>query len=168
MKWKFENYVKEAQAENELSGEERVKEIERSIVKKFRKPIWRKFTQALNEYDLIQDGDKIAVCISGGKDSMLMAKLFQELKRHGKNNFELVFLVMNPGYNDINYQVILNNAKILDIPITVFKSEIFDTVADIEESPCYLCARMRRGYLYSKAKELGCNKIALGLSLIHI
>ena len=162
MKWKFENYVKEAQAENELSGEERVKEIERSIVKKFRKPIWRKFTQALNEYDLIQDGDKIAVCISGGKDSMLMAKLFQELKRHGKNNFELVFLVMNPGYNDINYQVILNNAKILDIPITVFKSEIFDTVADIEESPCYLCARMRRGYLYSKAKELGCNKIALG------
>ena len=93
---------------------------------------------------------------------MLMAKLFQELKRHGKNNFELVFLVMNPGYNDINYQVILNNAKILDIPITVFKSEIFDTVADIEESPCYLCARMRRGYLYSKAKELGCNKIALG------
>ena len=106
MKWKFENYVKEAQAENELSGEERVKEIERSIVKKFRKPIWRKFTQALNEYDLIQDGDKIAVCISGGKDSMLMAKLFQELKRHGKNNFELVFLVMNPGYNDINYQVI--------------------------------------------------------------
>lgn len=162
MKWKFENYVKEAQAENELTGEERVKEIERSIVKKFRKPIWRKFTQALNEYDLIQDGDKIAVCISGGKDSMLMAKLFQELKRHGKNNFELVFLVMNPGYNDINYQVILNNAKILDIPITVFKSEIFDTVADIEESPCYLCARMRRGYLYSKAKELGCNKIALG------
>ena len=162
MKWKFENYVKEAQAENELSGEERVKEIERSIVKKFRKPIWRKFTQALNEYDLIQDGDKIAVCISGGKDSMLMAKLFQELKRHGKNNFELVFLVMNPGYNDINYQVILNNAKILDIPITVFKSEIFDTVADIEESPCYLCARMRRGHLYSYAKELGCNKIALG------
>ena len=136
--------------------------IERSIIKKFRKGIWRKFTKGIREYDLIQDGDKIAVCISGGKDSMLMAKLFQELKRHGKNNFELVFLVMNPGYNDINYQVILNNAKILDIPITVFKSEIFDTVADIEESPCYLCARMRRGYLYSKAKELGCNKIALG------
>ena len=158
MKWKFENYVKEAQAENELSGEERVKEIERSIVKKFRKPIWRKFTQALNEYDLIQDGDKIAVCISGGKDSMLMAKLFQELKRHGKNNFELVFLVMNPGYNDINYQVILNNAKILDIPITVFKSEIFDTVADIEESPCYLCARMRRGYLYSKIGRASCRE----------
>lgn len=162
MKWKFENYVKEAQAENEISGEDRVKKIERSIVKKFRKPIWRKFTQALNEYDLIQDGDKIAVCISGGKDSMLMAKLFQELKKHGKNNFDLVFLVMNPGYNDLNYNVILNNAKLLDIPITVFKTEIFDTVVDITESPCYLCARMRRGYLYSKAKELGCNKIALG------
>ena len=141
---------------------EKTKEIERSLIKKFRKSIWRAFTKAVQKYDLIQPGDKIAVCISGGKDSMLMAKLFQELKRHGKNNFELVFLVMNPGYNDINYQVILNNAKILDIPITVFKSEIFDTVADIEESPCYLCARMRRGYLYSKAKELGCNKIALG------
>ena len=162
MKWKFENYVKDTEDESEITAKERVGEIERSIVKKFRKPIWRKFTQALNEYELMQDGDKIAVCISGGKDSMLMAKLFQELKRHGRNNFELVFLVMNPGYNDINYQVILNNAKILDIPITVFKSEIFDTVADIEESPCYLCARMRRGYLYSKAKELGCNKIALG------
>ena len=140
----------------------KTKEIEHSIIKTFRKTVWRPFTKALNQYQLIQEGDKIAVCISGGKDSMLMAKLFQELKRHGKNNFELVFLVMNPGYNDINYQVILNNAKILDIPITVFKSEIFDTVADIEESPCYLCARMRRGYLYSKAKELGCNKIALG------
>ena len=148
--------------QDENTTGEKQKEIERSIIKKFRKGIWRKFTKGIREYDLIQDGDKIAVCISGGKDSMLMAKLFQELKRHGKNNFELVFLVMNPGYNDINYQVILNNAKILDIPITVFKSEIFDTVADIEESPCYLCARMRRGYLYSKAKELGCNKIALG------
>ena len=164
MKWKFDEYVKESQKanQNEEESRERVKEVERSIVKKFRKPIWRKFTQALNEYDMIQDGDKIAVCISGGKDSMLMAKLFQELKRHGRNNFDLVFLVMNPGYNDINYQVILNNAKTLDIPITVFKSEIFDTVADIEDNPCYLCARMRRGYLYSKAKELGCNKIALG------
>ena len=137
-------------------------QVEKSIRKKFRKNIWCKFTKAINQYELVKEGDCIAVCISGGKDSMLMAKLFQELKRHGKNNFELVFLVMNPGYNDINYQVILNNAKILDIPITVFKSEIFDTVADIEESPCYLCARMRRGYLYSKAKELGCNKIALG------
>lgn len=162
LRWKFNKYLEQDKESGNNTSEENVKEIERSIVKKFRKPIWRKFTQALNEYDLIQDGDKIAVCISGGKDSMLMAKLFQELKRHGKNNFELVFLVMNPGYNDINYNVILNNAKILDIPITVFKTEIFDTVVDITESPCYLCARMRRGYLYSKAKELGCNKIALG------
>lgn len=162
LRWKFNKYLEQDKESSNNTSEENVKEIERSIVKKFRKPIWRKFTQALNEYDLIQDGDKIAVCISGGKDSMLMAKLFQELKRHGKNNFELVFLVMNPGYNDLNYNVILNNAKILDIPITVFKTEIFDTVVDITESPCYLCARMRRGYLYSKAKELGCNKIALG------
>mgnify|MGYP000471843844 FL=1 len=162
LRWKFNKYLEQDKESGNSTSEENVKEIERSIVKKFRKPIWRKFTQALNEYDLIQDGDKIAVCISGGKDSMLMAKLFQELKRHGKNNFELVFLVMNPGYNDLNYNVILNNAKILDIPITVFKTEIFDTVVDITESPCYLCARMRRGYLYSKAKELGCNKIALG------
>ncbi|MDO5383140.1 MAG: ATP-binding protein [Eubacteriales bacterium] len=160
LRWKFTGYLKDDI--QPVSHEERVKDIERSIVKKFRKPIWRKFTQALNEYELIKDGDKIAVCISGGKDSMLMAKLFQELKKHGRNNFELVFLVMNPGYNDLNYQVIVNNAETLDIPITVFKTEIFDTVADIEESPCYLCARMRRGYLYSKAKELGCNKIALG------
>ena len=162
MKWKFENYVKEAQAENEISGEDRVKEIERSIVKKFRKPIWRKFTQALNEYDLIQDGDKIAVCISGGKDSMLMAKLLQELKRHGKIHFELVFLVMNPGYNADNWKIIQDNAELLGFPLTVFESDIFDTVAEIENNPCYLCARMRRGYLYNFAKELGCNKIALG------
>lgn len=162
LRWKFNKYLEQDKESGNNTSEENVKEIERSIVKKFRKPIWRKFTQALNEYDLIQDGDKIAVCISGGKDSMLMAKLFQELKRHGKNNFELVFLVMNPGYNDLNYNVILNNAKILDIPITVFKTEIFDTVVDITESPCYLCARMRRGYLYKFAKNMGCNKIALG------
>ena len=137
-------------------------DVERSIVKKFRKEIWRKFTKAINEYELIQDGDKIAVCISGGKDSMLMAKLFQELWRHGKKNFETVFLVMNPGYNEINYQTIQDNARLLNVPITVFKSEIFDIVAGEEDSPCYLCARMRRGYLYSKARELGCNKIALG------
>ena len=142
--------------------EKRVREIERSIIKKFRKPVWRRFTKALNEYELVQDGDKIAVCISGGKDSMLMAKLFQELARHGKKNFEVVFLVMNPGYNDLNYRLILDNAKLLNIPITVFESEIFNIVASEENSPCYLCARMRRGYLYSKAKELGCNKIALG------
>ena len=148
--------------EKEEDKLDRCKEAERSIVKKFRKEIWRKFTKAINEYELIQDGDRIAVCISGGKDSMLMAKLFQELERHGKKNFEVVYLVMNPGYNELNYQTILNNAKLLEVPVTVFKTGIFDTVADITESPCYLCARMRRGYLYSKAKELGCNKIALG------
>lgn len=137
-------------------------DAERSIIKKFKKTVWRPFTKAINAYEMIQDGDKIAVCISGGKDSMLMAKLFQELERHGKKNFEVVFLVMNPGYNEVNYQTILNNAKMLNIPITVFQTEIFDTVVDITDSPCYLCARMRRGYLYSKARELGCNKIALG------
>lgn len=143
-------------------AEQRTKDIERSIIKKFRKPIWRRFTKAIREYELVQDGDKIAVCISGGKDSMLMAKLFQELSRHGKKNFEVVFLVMNPGYNEINYQTIKDNAQILNVPITVFESDIFNIVASEEQSPCYLCARMRRGYLYSKAKELGCNKIALG------
>ena len=144
------------------AAEQRTKDIERSIIKKFRKPIWRRFTKAIREYELVQDGDKIAVCISGGKDSMLMAKLFQELSRHGKKNFEVVFLVMNPGYNEINCQTIKDNAKILNVPITVFESDIFNIVAAEEQSPCYLCARMRRGYLYSKAKELGCNKIALG------
>lgn len=141
---------------------ERTREIERSIIKKFRKPVWRRFTKALNDYELVKDGDKIAVCISGGKDSMLMAKLFQELARHGKKNFDVVFLVMNPGYNERNFQLIKENARILNIPITVFQSEIFNIVASEESSPCYLCARMRRGYLYSRAKELGCNKIALG------
>ena len=143
-------------------AEQRTRDIERSIIKKFRKPIWRRFTKAIREYELVQDGDKIAVCISGGKDSMLMAKLFQELSRHGKKNFEVIFLVMNPGYNEINYQTIKDNAEILNVPITVFESDIFNIVASEEQSPCYLCARMRRGYLYSKAKELGCNKIALG------
>lgn len=142
--------------------DDRAKDVERSIIKKFKKTIWRQFTKAINEYEMIKDGDKIAVCISGGKDSMLMAKLFQELERHGKKNFEVVFLVMNPGYNEVNYETIMNNAKILNVPITVFRTEIFDTVADITDSPCYLCARMRRGHLYSKARELGCNKIALG------
>lgn len=141
---------------------ERTKEIERSIIKKYRKTIWCQFTKAVREYELIQDGDKIAVCISGGKDSMLMAKLFQELKKHGRNNFDLVFLVMNPGYNEENWQIIQNNAKLLGIPLSVFKTDIFDIVADVDDSPCYLCARMRRGYLYNNAKELGCNKIALG------
>ena len=141
---------------------DRCSEIERSIVKKFRKEIWRKFTKAINEYELIQDGDKIAVCISGGKDSMLLAKLFQELKRHNKFDFEVKFLVMDPGYSPVNRQVIEESAKRLEIPIEVFESDIFESVFNIEKSPCYLCARMRRGYLYSKAKELGCNKIALG------
>ena len=147
---------------DEAERQERIKSVEHSIIKKFRKPVWCKFTRAVREYELIQDGDKIAVCISGGKDSMLMAKLFQELARHGKKNFEAVFLVMNPGYNDENYQLIVDNAKTLGIPITVFRSQIFDAVAGEGDSPCYLCARMRRGYRYSKAQELGCNKSALG------
>lgn len=143
--------------------EEFCKRAERSIVKKFRKEIWTKFTRAINEYELIQDGDKIAVCISGGKDSMLMAKLFQEIKKHGKKDFDVVYLVMNPGYNEANFQNIVNNADKLGVPITVFETQIFDSVADIDlSSACYLCARMRRGYLYSKAREMGCNKIALG------
>lgn len=141
---------------------EKYLEIERSLITKYRKPIWRKFVKGVQEYDLIQEGDKIAVCISGGKDSMLMAKLLQELQRHGKYKFELVFLVMNPGYNEINKQTIINNAKLLNIPITMFETQIFDIVAEVDESPCYLCARMRRGHLYKHAKELGCNKIALG------
>ena len=148
--------------ESEADREEKRARIEQSIIKKFRKPIWRAFTRALNTYDLIQEGDKIAVCISGGKDSMLMAKLFQELKKHGKFQFETVFLVMNPGYNADNCKIIQDNAKLLGIPLTVFESDIFDTVATIEQNPCYLCARMRRGHLYAQAKALGCNKIALG------
>ena len=148
--------------ESEADREEKRARIEQSIIKKFRKPIWRAFTRALNTYDLIQEGDKIAVCISGGKDSMLMAKLFQELKKHGKFQFETVFLVMNPGYNADNWKIIQDNAKLLGIPQTVFESDIFDTVATIEQNPCYLCARMRRGHLYAQAKALGCNKIALG------
>lgn len=141
---------------------EKTKEIERSLIKKFRKPIWRKFTKAVQEYQLVQEGDKIAVCISGGKDSMLMAKLFQELQRHGKIPFDLIFLVMNPGYNQDNWKIIQDNAKLLGIPLTVFESDIFNIVAEVDKNPCYLCARMRRGYLYSQAKRLGCNKIALG------
>lgn len=148
--------------ESEEKRREKTAEIERSIIKKFRKSIWRPFTKALNEYQLIQEGDRIAVCISGGKDSMLLAKLVQELKKHGKIPFEAVFLVMNPGYNADNLKIIQDNASLLGIPLTVFESQIFDTVAGIERNPCYLCARMRRGYLYAKAKELGCNKIALG------
>lgn len=141
---------------------ERYREIERSIIKKYRKEIWRPFIRGIQDYDMIREGDRIAVCISGGKDSMLMAKLLQELQRHGKFPFELRFLVMDPGYNQVNRQRIEDNAKLLNIPITVFESDIFDVVVDIKENPCYLCARMRRGFLYAHAKELGCNKIALG------
>lgn len=140
----------------------RCRGIEQSIIKKFRREIWCRFTRAIREYEMIRDGDKIAVCISGGKDSMLMAKLFQELYRHGKKNFEAVYLVMNPGYSRINEQTILENAKLLEIPVTVFQTEIFEIVDGEGASPCYLCARMRRGHLYSRARELGCNKIALG------
>ena len=156
-------YRLEQKASGEDPDQTRCREIERSIIKTYRKEIWRRFTRAVNTYELIRDGDRIAVCISGGKDSMLMAKLFQELKRHGKNNFETVFLVMNPGYHELNAQVIRDNAALMQIPISVFDSEIYNIVAEqTEGSPCYLCARMRRGNLYAKAKELGCNKIALG------
>ena len=141
---------------------ERYEEIEQTITKRFRKEIWKKFVQGISEYEMIQDGDKIAVCISGGKDSMLMAKCFQEIKKHRKMNFELEFIVMNPGYNEENKQKIISNAKLLNIPITMFETDIFSRVIHIENNPCYICARMRRGYLYEKAKELGCNKIALG------
>ncbi len=141
---------------------EKQKDVELSIRKKFHRQLFTPFAKGINRYDLVREGDKIAVCISGGKDSMLMAKLFQELKRHNKFPFELVFLVMDPGYRDANRALIEENARILGVPITIFESRIFDAVDEIEKSPCYLCARMRRGYLYSKAKELGCNKIALG------
>lgn len=154
------NLSRLVQKEDEIA--ERRGEIERSIIKKYKKTVWRQFTKGINEFELIKDGDKIAVCISGGKDSMLLAKLMQELKKHGRNNFEVEFLVMNPGYNEENWKIIENNAKLLGIPIQVFHTEIFDIVAGVDDSPCYLCARMRRGYLYAKAKELGCNKIALG------
>lgn len=142
--------------------EKKQSDVELSIRKKFHKKLFTPFAKAINTYDLIQEGDHIAVCISGGKDSMLMAKLFQELKRHNKFPFELSFLVMDPGYSELNRMVIERNAAMLGVPVTIFESDIFDAVYDVEKSPCYLCARMRRGHLYSKAKELGCNKIALG------
>ena len=142
--------------------EETQKKAEESIRRKFHKELFSQFAKACKNYDLIQDGDHIAVCISGGKDSMLMAKLFQEIQRHRKVSFELTFLVMDPGYAKENRELIEANAKKLGIPVTIFESEIFDAVDTVEKNPCYLCARMRRGYLYSKAKELGCNKIALG------
>ena len=136
--------------------------IERSIIKRFRKEIWNPFIRAVKQYELIQEKDKIAVCISGGKDSMLMAKLMQHLQKHSEIPFELVFLVMDPGYNEENRRRIEDNAALLHIPITVFESNIFDVANNAGGNPCYLCARMRRGHLYAKAQELGCNKIALG------
>ena len=142
---------------------ERYKEIERSIIKKYRKEIWSKFIKAVKEYELIKENDKVMVCISGGKDSFLLAKCIQELERHGKVPFTAEYVVMNPGYSEKHRDNILENAKILNVPIRVFESDIFEVVDKISyDSPCYMCAKMRRGYLYSKAKELGCNKIALG------
>lgn len=141
---------------------EQYKEIERSIIKKYRKEIWSKFVKAVSDYKLIDENDNVMVCISGGKDSFLMAKCIEELIKHGKFKFNAHYVVMNPGYSKVNKEMILKNAKKLNINIEMFESNIFDVVKDITESPCYLCARMRRGYLYSKAQELGCNKIALG------
>lgn len=138
-------------------------EIKKSIIKKFRKEIWSKFIKAIKDYELIKENDNICVCISGGKDSFLLALCFEELKKHHKFNFNTKYLVMDPGYLDINLKQIEDNAKLLNLDIEVFKSDIFDVVDRVGgDSPCYLCARMRRGYLYAKAKELGCNKIALG------
>ncbi|MEL7646553.1 MAG: ATP-binding protein [Sedimentibacter sp.] len=141
---------------------EKFEEIERSIIKKYRKTIWSKFISAIKEYELIKDNDKIAVCISGGKDSMLMAKCMQQLQKYSDIKFETQYLVMDPGYNPENRQRIIDNAKLLNIPIRIFDTQIFNIVESIEQTPCYLCARMRRGYLYRNARELGCNKIALG------
>lgn len=146
---------------NEL-GSNFAEQVELSIRKKFHKKIFSPFAKAINKYEMLKEGDRVAVCISGGKDSVLMAKCFQEIKRHRKFPFELVFLVMDPGYREQNRKLIEQNAAMLNIPLTIFESEIFQIVDQIDKSPCYLCARMRRGYLYSKARELGCNKIALG------
>ena len=136
--------------------------IERSIIKKFRKEIWRMFVRGVQDYKMISEGDKIAVCISGGKDSFLLAKCLEELKRHGDINFDIVYLTMNPGYNQKNITRLIENAKLLNIPLEIFETNIFNVVSNMSNSPCYICARMRRGHLYAKAKELGCNKIALG------
>ena len=141
---------------------EKYQEIERSIIKKFRKPIWRNFVKACQDYNLIEENDKIAVCISGGKDSMLLAKCMQEIQRHGNKKFDMEFIVMDPGYSSINRELIIENAKTMGIDIKIFDSDIFEVSTTLTESPCYLCARMRRGFLYARAEELGCNKIALG------
>ena len=141
---------------------QKYEEVERSINKNYRKRLWNPFIEGVKRYEMVKENDKIAVCISGGKDSMLLAKLMQELQKHGDVPFDLVFIVMDPGYNKTNRQKIIDNAALLNIPITIFDSDIFSVVENTDKSPCYLCARMRRGYLYSKAQELGCNKIALG------
>ena len=142
---------------------EKYKEIEKSIIKRFRKEIWSRFIKAVQEYELINEGDKIMVCISGGKDSFLLAKCIQEILRHGKIHFEAYYVVMDPGYNPKNRKLIEENSKLLNIPVEIFNSDIFGVITTVDfKSPCYMCARMRRGYLYNKAKELGCNKIALG------
>ena len=141
---------------------ERYQEIERSIIKKYRKDIWSKFVKAVIEYDLVKENDKIMVCISGGKDSFLLAKCMEELQKHGKFPFEVCYVCMNPGYNEANLELIKENAKTMNIDLEIFESDIFDIVSTVEKSPCYLCARMRRGCLYKRAQELGCNKIALG------
>ena len=142
---------------------ENYEKIERSIITKYRKDIWSKFTRAVTDYELISENDNIMVCISGGKDSFLLAKCLQELQKHGKVKFNLRYVVMDPGYNEYNRQFIIDNAKTLNVPIEIFNTDIFDVVSTVDsKSPCYLCARMRRGYLYNKAQELGCNKIALG------
>ena len=163
-RWLLERMEAEQKKEEEEPGEEllRAEEIEKSIRKKFHKRLFSRFAKAVREYELVQEGDRIAVCISGGKDSMLMAKCFQELKLHNKFDFEVKFLVMDPGYSPANRQVIEENARRLNIPIRIFESDIFESVFNVEKSPCYLCARMRRGHLYAFAKEMGCNKIALG------
>ena len=145
-----------------------VQSVERSISKTYRERLWTPFITAIKNYKLIEEGDKIAVCISGGKDSMLMAKLIQMLHRHSDVKFDVEYLVMDPGYNEINRQKIESNAKLLEIPITVFETNIFDVANNTERSPCYVCAKMRRGHLYHKAKDLGCNKIALGHHLSDV
>ena len=156
-------YIAWLRAEMRRRNDEELRErVEQSIRKKFRVSLMSKFIKALKTYQLVNEGDRVAVCISGGKDSMLMAKLFQELKRYSEVNFEVEYLVMDPGYNADNRRIIEDNARALGIPVTIFETDIFESVYNVEKSPCYLCARMRRGYLYRFAQELGCNKIALG------
>ena len=153
------SFFKEIELKRELTPAQL---IERSIIKKYRKQLWAPFMTAVTRYELIEPGDKIAVCVSGGKDSFLLAKLMQELHKHTKVPFEVIFLVMDPGYAQANREMIEKNAALMEIPITIFESGIFDVTYNTDRTPCYLCAKMRRGYLYDQAKKLGCNKIALG------